>query len=397
MGVKFDRVLEDFKGPFEVVKEDLLAPPAGKVLNGPAGYLLDCRSTESFKAVNRLLKAGIEVRRLKERVVKNGQIYPAGDFFIPMKMGEVFAAGTLGQSLEPVAKELGVTFSGVQDDPGPAAVVVKPPRIALWDRYGGSMPSGWTRWVLEQFEFPFTVVYPPELDRGDLRKKYDVILLPDGAFSRGGGGGRGGFGGMGDEPMGDPAAADARDDNLPPEYRGRRGSITPAKTIPQFKKFLDEGGTLLTFGSSAGIYESFNIPLTNHLVTIGADGQDVPLSRDTSYVPGSVIRTTITDPTNPLTYGLDKNVDVMFSTSPVYKLKPKATGVTVLAKYDGKKTLRSGWAWGEQYLDGGIAVAEAPVGKGKLVIFAPQVNFRGQTHGAFKFWFNGIFGASTGQ
>ncbi len=388
MGMKFDRVLEGFKGPFEVVKEEVLTPSAGKILNaqGAAGYLFDIRSTESFKAMNRLHKAGESVLRVNEPVTAGGTTYPVGCFFVPnAKKGS-------SDTAEKIAKELGITFVGLPAVPAKTSVV-KPPRIALWDQYGGSMPSGWTRWVLEQFEFPFTVVYPPELDKGNLRAKYDAILFPDGAVRRGGGRG----GAVGDEPpagVGD--AGDARnEDNIPAEYRGRRGNVTPAVTGPQLKKFLNEGGTILSFGSSTGIYDYFALPLTNHLTTIGNDGSEVPLGRDTFYVPGSVIRTTLVDTASPLTYGLDKNVDVMFSTSPVYRLKPKATGVTVIAKYDGKKTLRSGWAWGEQYLDGGIAVAEAPVGKGTVVMFAPQVNFRGQTHGAFKLWFNGIVRAST--
>ena len=60
------------------------------------------------------------------------------------------------------------------------------------------MPSGWTRWILEQFEFPFTRVYAPELDAGNLNAKYDVLIFVDGAIpavrSGGGGGGRGGRG-----------------------------------------------------------------------------------------------------------------------------------------------------------------------------------------------------------
>ena len=55
-------------------------------------------------------------------------------------------------------------------------------RIGLWDQYGGSMESGWTRWILEQFEFPFTRVFAPELDAGNLNAKYDVLILPSGAI-----------------------------------------------------------------------------------------------------------------------------------------------------------------------------------------------------------------------
>ena len=50
-------------------------------------------------------------------------------------------------------------------------------RIGLWDQYGGSMESGWTRWILEQFEFPFERVFAPELDAGNLNAKYDVLVF----------------------------------------------------------------------------------------------------------------------------------------------------------------------------------------------------------------------------
>jgi hypothetical protein len=63
---------------------------------------------------------------------------------------------------------------------------LRPVRIGLWDRYGGSMPSGWTRWLIEQFEFPFTVVYPQTLDAGDLasRKRKTADVRPRDSLSR---------------------------------------------------------------------------------------------------------------------------------------------------------------------------------------------------------------------
>ena len=59
------------------------------------------------------------------------------------------------------------------------------------------MPSGWTRWLLEQFEFPFEVVYPQTLDAGNLKAKYDVLIFADGGIPEtdNAGGGFGGFGG----------------------------------------------------------------------------------------------------------------------------------------------------------------------------------------------------------
>src|SRR5208282_4772185 len=97
--------------------------------------------------------------------------------------------------IETGAKQLGVGAIGLAVAPSGAAMKLKPIRIGLYDQYGGLMPSGWTRWLLEQFEFPFEVVYPQTLDAGDLKSKFDVLVFTDGAFSAGGGGRGGGGGG----------------------------------------------------------------------------------------------------------------------------------------------------------------------------------------------------------
>jgi len=83
---------------------------------------------------------------------------------------------------------------------------------------------------------------------------------------------------------------------------------------------------------------------------------------------------------------------VMFGNSPTFRLAGDAEsrGVRRVAWFDSKTPLRSGWAWGQEYLDGGVAIAEAQVGQGKLVLFGPQILFRGQPHGTFKFLFNAI-------
>jgi hypothetical protein len=65
--------------------------------------------------------------------------------------------------------------------------------------------------------------------------------------------------------------------------------------------------------------------------------------------------------------------------------------VTPVAWFETDAPLRSGWAWGQHYLKGGLAVAEARVGSGKLYLFGPEIANRGQPHGTFKFLFNGIF------
>src|SRR5205807_6998400 len=134
--------------------------------------------------------------------------------------------------LEKGAKDLGVPVQAVAKAPSGDALKLKPIRIGLYDQYGGSMPSGWTRWLFEQYEFPFEVVYPPALDAGDLKSRFDVLVFTDGAIRRGAATGRS-FGGGG-AGFGPPDAA-----AVPAEYGSVAGRITDEKTIPQLKKFVE--------------------------------------------------------------------------------------------------------------------------------------------------------------
>lgn len=381
MGVRFDRILDGLDGPFEDLNDEIPPPPA-KVLDadGAVGFFLHNRTNDSFRAVNQLLAAGEEVRRLKAPFTAEGVRHPAGMYFVTKRDGT-------HARLQKIAAALGTRFVGSKEAPGKEAVALKPVRIGLWDRYGGSMPSGWTRWLFEQFEFPFAVVFPPELDKGGLREKFDVIVLVDGAT----GSGRAGDGG--DQPPKDVAVLDEL--GLPAEYRGRRGSITATKTVPQLRKFLEDGGTILTIGSSTGLATQLKLPVSDHLVVKDADGKVRPLRREELYVPPSVLRVKL-DPTHPLAWGMPDEIDVMFANSPTFRLGHDATkaGLARVAWFADKSPLRSGWAFGQEKLDGGVAVIDAAVGKGRLVLYGPQVLFRGQPHGSFKLVFNAIVRAA---
>jgi hypothetical protein len=265
---------------------------------------------------------------------------------------------------------------------------LKPVRIGLWDQYGGSMPSGWTRWIFEQYEFPFEVVYPQTLDAGNLNAKYDVLVFVDGAIPErdGAGGGGGGFGGQ-------PAA-----DAIPADFRGWLGRLTVAKTVPELKKFVENGGTVLTIGSSTSLGYHLGLPIRNALVEM-ANGTERPLPREKYYVPGSILEARI-DNTQPLAYGMDDHAMVFYDESPAFRLRPEAgsKGVKPIAWYESPTPLRSGWAWGQQYLDQAVSIAEASVGKGHVVLFGNEVLWRGQPHGTFKLFFNGVYyGSATLQ
>src|SRR5437867_8622092 len=95
--------------------------------------------------------------------------------------------------IQSAARDLGVSFDGTTTRPAGDATKLSAPRIALADVYGGSMPSGQIRWLLEQFDFPYTVVYPQDIDAGNLKSKYDALIIPSGLVGQSSrGGGRGG-------------------------------------------------------------------------------------------------------------------------------------------------------------------------------------------------------------
>jgi hypothetical protein len=378
MGVEFDRVFDGIDGPLERI-EGLAKPPAGVVAQtaGAAGYLLSHRVNDSFIAINRLLDSREEVYWLKAAIEADGKPYPAGTIFIAQQ------SDTLPK-LEQLADELGLSFDAIADRPTCEAISLRAPRVGLWDAYGGSMASGWVRWLLERFEFDFRVVYAPELDNGDLASRYDVLIVV-------GGGIPGVRGAAGTESRGRaPRLPDLK--TIPAEYHDRVGRVSLDKTVPQLKRFLEDGGTLVTIGSSTALAQHIGLPVANALVERTGDGTDQPLGTSKFYVPGSVLQLRV-DNTNPLAYGLGEHVDVYFANSPVMRLRPDAAlnGVKPIAWFDSDRPLRSGWAWGQHHLKDGVGAIEADVGRGTLLLFGPEITFRAQPHGTFKFLFNSIY------
>jgi hypothetical protein len=372
MGVRFDRLLDPFDGPFEEVREEAVKPPPAAVRDaeGAVGFFLSPRTNDAFRAVNRLLKDGEAVGRLTAPATVAGHEHPAGFFYVAK------GPDTL-KRLEVIAAELGTRFVGTPE--APPMSPLKPVRIGLWDRAGGSMPSGWTRWVLERFEYPFTVVRGDELGRDDIRDRFDVLILPDGAYTPRSAGAKK----DGDEPMPDNPG----DPPTPAEARAKKGGLA----VPPLKTFVEAGGTLLAIGSSTGLGKELGVPVADHLTWPGGEGK--PLPPEKFFVPASVLRVKL-DPKHPLAWGLPEDVDVVFAGSPTFKLPED--GPSRVAWFAGKTPLRSGWAWGQEYLDGGAAVVDAKVGKGTVVLYGPQVLFRGQPHGSFRLVFNALARASGG-
>ena len=367
MGIEFDRVLDDFNGPFETIAYGSIQKPIGKIntIATVAGYSFSTKENAAYFAINTLLAMGIEVYKNKDQ------------YFI--------AANTnnkkLQETIESLSAEKGIIFNGVTARPSNMNDKIMPQRIALWDKYGGSMSSGWVRWIFEKYNFPFQLIYAKEIDASNLKDKYDVIVFVEGAI-----------------PSLKPEAGNGYEEKEPkaeevPEiYQVTLGKITAEKSIPALNAFLQSGGTIITIGSSANLAYHLNVPVRNALVEMVA-GKEKSLPGEKFYIPGSVMQITL-DNEYKANWGMNKNADVYFSASPVFKLLPDAIArkeVVPLAWYASDKTLRSGWAFGQSYLQDGIAAFEAKVGAGKLFVYGPEITFRGQTHSNYKMLFNQLY------
>ena len=210
MNVKFDRFLDDISGPFQKlpIGEQIIleknASAKSKFLSLPAA------NNDSYQIVNSLLNNKQKVWRDQDN----------GNFYI---------ANTNNLSLN-------IPSTAVNAIPK-SAKALKTLRIALWDSYGGSMPSGWIRFLMEQFDYNATVVFPPDIDKGNLNDKFDVIILPGGSIPRLQSGAGLGYG---------PNFNNAAPENIPSPYRERWGRLTAEKSIPVLRDFMEQSYPLAT-------------------------------------------------------------------------------------------------------------------------------------------------------
>ncbi|MDX2066366.1 MAG: M14 family metallopeptidase [Fimbriimonadaceae bacterium] len=352
MGVPFERLLEPPQLATTPIRTAKVPTPLPSGYS--AGVTAPVTENESFSFANQALAQGLAVRR-----------DPSGNFHISGEQAKLEAIA----KNQPFGRLLPLA-PGANDH-----ARVKAPRIALWDTYGGSMTSGWCRWLLEEFQFPYTVLYGPDLNSQNLNDRYDVLVLPsDFRFAE-------------QEVTGAAMERLRQDPTVPAEWRARIGSATSAQAGKRIQEFIDAGGHVVALGDAAwALAQDRKLPVQHHLVK---DGKR--LTNAEFFIPGSVLNVQIVP--HPLTRGVDERLDLMFDNSAVFApmVHPQ---VSALAEYDRAKPLRSGWAWGQEKLQGGMAMVDVSVGKGRAVLLAPEVNFRGQSHGAFKLLFNALFRAT---
>jgi len=374
MGVQFDRIMDSFDGPFQKIAYGKLESPAAQKLaaTSKGGYVISPSINNAFIAVNDLLKAGAKVYRIPAGI-SGMEGYGPGTFYIP-------ASPKAQTVLSNAAANLGLKVAAVDKTPQ-GGTKLSPMRIAIWNNYGGSIPAGWVRWIMEQYHYPYELVYPQNIDASNLRKKFDVLIFVTGAIPP-----------MGVAPKPLYPDKQPKADSIPAAFRPWLGKITADKSVPQLKKFMEAGGTVVTIGTSTNLAYHLGLPVHSALTEKGADGKEKPLPGTKYYIPGSLLSTTF-DTSAAANYGMPEINDVDFDRSPVFKFDADAEskGLKRLAWFATDKPLHSGWAWGQAYLKDGIAAFEAPVGAGKLYAFGPEITFRAQSQSTFRLLFNQLY------
>jgi hypothetical protein len=357
MDVETVRVPQPFQADLELVTAPF-TPPAGSVVGGQAkkAYAF-AHDSAGIMAVNRLMQSGTRVQWARAPIAIAGQTLGAGAFVVPVDgQKNVHAAmASIAQALPVQAYALAAA---------PTAAPMRAPRVALYKSYQASMDEGWTRWIFEQWSMPYTNVENKDVRAGSLRDKFDVVILPDQSAASIINGFRAG--------------------SMPDEYVGGIGT----EGVAALRQFVEAGGTLIALDSATQLpIEQFKLPVRNVLAGLsGGDGGDEGASA--FYAPGSIVKTLV-DTSSPIAAGSDREGIAWFEQSPAFDVSGDAKAI--VSYPPSGDVLLSGWLLGGDKLHGKAAVVEAPLGKGRVILFGFRPQYRAQTWATFKLLFNAIF------
>jgi len=236
---------------------------------------------------------------------------------------------------------------------------VKAARIGLYRSWNANMDEGWTRWILEQYQFPFASLYNADVIGGHLREKYDVIVIPDSQTRQ--------------------IMEGFRAGTIPERYAGGIGE----EGVDALKDFVSEGGTLVAFNNATMFaIDQFNLPVTNALAGVRATD---------FFCSGCLLSIHVEDQKNTLATGLLPDPIVMFERSPAFDTKPEFKG-SVLARYPkNRNPLASGALIGPAKIQGKAAALNVDYGKGHVILLGFRPQWRGQSQGTYKFFMNAFY------
>jgi hypothetical protein len=402
MGVTVDVAAKPFDAQLELQKT--IAPVATTVAARPKGvYVVDPNSYGFFKSVAELQKANVPVYRAGKGFDLSGTKYAPGTWVIP--------ASTASQKIvEAAAKNLGVSVAATDRVPAVDGYRLKPAtKVGLW-KGANNMPGGWLMWMLEQYGINHEIVKSQDF-AGDLNAKYDVILLPSGTS-------RARIVTGLDPKRNDPA-----------EFSWAFG--VGEEGWKKLRAFVENGGTLLAIGTAVEIAtELLDLPIEKALpegrprfgpqgssgATAAAGSADAVLRDAFSsparlmqtlrdrvadpeslfYCPGSLLANEF-DVNHPVAWGMAESWPVFFESDQAYRLRPGfGIETQVVSRYPRSNVLQSGWLLGEEYLRDQANILSFRVGKGFVVTYGSQVDFRTQPRATFKLIYNAMFhGPST--
>jgi hypothetical protein len=275
--------------------------------------------------------------------------------------------------VQALALDLGLPFEAVASPPQGPMMKLNPLRVGLYRRYqGGNMDEGWTRWLLDTWELPYTRVDANEIQKGALKEKYDIVIIPDDTVNALVGGSRGGRGEL-----------------FPPEYR----LVLGEGGIKALQEFANAGGTVMFLNNASDLaIERFGIPVTNVVKDLSTKEFFSPGS------PGSLLRVQF-DPSHPLAYGMPAQTFILNDDSPSFGVQStlRNEAIAVVARYGDREILQSGWLDGASHIARQGALMEVKYGAGRLVLAGFGVQRRAQTHGTFKVLFNAMYLAGSDE
>ena len=310
--------------------------------SGSALYL-NPSENNSYRAVSRAWQGGADVN------------------FIPSSMnGEDFGSGQwLINGMSRTSQNQLVADLALQAHRNSVAgTAIKRPRIGLYRPWAANSDEGWTRWLFETYEIDHTSLYNADVKAGNLKSRYDVIVIAD--------------------MTGNQIMNGFSEGSVPPRYSG---GIGPDGTR-EIDKFVREGGTLVAINrSSVFAIDELHLPVRN---VVG----DVPREE---YFVGGAIAEILVDKTHPVMSGMPARAKIFVGSSPVFTTEEGFEGAAI-AKYASSGTpLLSGYFLGEEYVQGFAAALEAHHGEGRVVLLGMRPQWRGQPFGTFKILFNSAF------
>ena len=327
---------------------DSITPVSGDI-RGTGSYWLFSHSSNAFaRLTNRLLEKGMPVYWAPNGFRAEGEGYPVGTLMTRSQQDE--------SQFRELLQGIPLEIRRVEKWPSLAWQRIRPPRIGLYKSHRAVPDEGWTRWVLEQYEFPYQSLLDRHIREDDL-SAYDVIVIPH------------------QEPEN---LEHGLAEPYPEEFRGGLTS----RGISRLKEFAEAGGTLLFLGSAT------KLPISSW--ELGAHDVTRHLSSQDFYVPGSFLRVRV-NKSHPIGYGMREETAVMFRHNPVLEL----TRGLAIASYPNRDLLLSGWLNGEEFLVKKTALAELKMGKGRLILIPFRTQFRAQSRGTYKFLFNSLYYATT--